>query len=117
MKKLMIAAAVAATAGIAGAIESANIVGYQDVSKGAVAKPMFGFTFVPVDGSTSVKLGSVTVSGMRGGYDYIQVINPTTLGTDARYTYYSLAQAQAAAADSAQERAGGCGGQRAGTGG
>ncbi len=30
MKKLMIAAAVAATAGIAGAIESANVVGYQN---------------------------------------------------------------------------------------
>ena len=95
------AAALCATVGLA--IESANIVGYQDVSKGAVAKPMFGFTFVPVDGSTSVKLGDVTVSGMRGGADYIQVINPTTLSTDALYTYYSLTQAQSDAADSAEE--------------
>lgn len=86
-----------------GAIESANIVGYQDISKGAVAKPMFGFTFVPTDGSTSVKLGSVTVTGMRGGLDYLQVINPTTLGADAQYTYYSAAQAAADAADSAEE--------------
>ena len=50
MKKLMIAAAVAATAGIAGAIESANVVGYQN--KG-LADGVFNtvcHTFKAVDG-------------------------------------------------------------------
>ena len=104
MKKLMFALVAAGAAAVmADGIESANIVGYQGVSKGSVAQPMFGFTFVPVDGATSNKLGDVTVSGMKGGNDYIQVINSTTLGLDARYTYYSAAQAEAEAADSAEE--------------
>ena len=97
MKKVMFAAAVAAGMVAFGeAIQSANIVGYQDVSKGAVKQPLFGFTFTPVSGATTVKLGAVTAKGMEGGNDIIQVINPTTLGTSARYTYYSDTQARAA---------------------
>jgi len=46
MKKIMFAAAVAAgMVAFGDAIESNNIVGYQDVSKGAVKQPLFGFTF------------------------------------------------------------------------
>ena len=104
MKKLMFALVAAGAAAVMGdAIESANIVGYQGVSKGSVAQPMFGFTFVPVDGATSNKLGDVAVNGMRGGTDFIQVINPTTLAQDAQYTYYSAAQAENAARTSAEE--------------
>ena len=102
MKKIMFAAAVAAI-GTAFAVESGNIVGYQDVSKGAVKQPLFGFTFTPISGASTIKLGSVTASGMEGGRDTISVINPTTLGTTAQYTYYSDAQARA---DAAEEAAG-----------
>ena len=101
MKKLMITGAAALCAAVGFAIESQNIVGYQDVDKGAVKQPMFGFTFTPVSGASTIKLGSVTASGMEGGRDIIQVINPTTLGTSASYTYYSDAQAQAEATEEA----------------
>ena len=103
MKKIMIVAAAALWGTVAFSVESGNIVGYQDVSKGAVKQPMFGFTFTPVSGASTIKLGAIKASGMQGGKDYIQVINPTTLATSAQYTYYSLAQAQQAAADSAEE--------------
>ena len=86
---------------VAFSVESANIVGYQDVSKGAVKQPLFGFTFTPVSGASTVKLGSITASGMVGGLDSIQVINPTTLASSAVYTYYSDAQAREEAADEA----------------
>ena len=100
MKKIMFAAAVAASMIAIAEVES-GIVGYQDVSKGAVKQPLFGFTFTPVSGASTIKLGSVTVKGMVGGSDSIQVINPTTLASDAVYTYYSDAQAQAEAAEEA----------------
>ena len=80
--------------------------GYQDVSKGAVKQPLFGFTFTPVTGAATIKLGSVTVKGMEGGLDRIQVINPTTLASDAVYTYYSDAQARAEAAEEAEGETG-----------
>ena len=78
--------------------------GYQDVSKGAVKQPMFGFTFTPIGGAATIKLGTVTATGMQGGRDFIQVINPTTLAASAQYTYYSDAQAQADAAEEAEIR-------------
>lgn len=101
MKKLMIAAA-AAACGSVFALESANIVGYGTVQTEAVKQRMFGFTFVPVAGGDSVKLGSVKATGMAGGADMIQVINPTTLGTSAQYTYYSDAQAKAEAMEESE---------------
>ena len=69
-------------------------------------QPLFGFTFTPVTGAATIKLGSVTVKGMEGGLDTIQVINPTTLGTTAQYTYYSDAQARAEAAEEAEGETG-----------
>ena len=63
---------------------------------------MFGFTFAPVGGGSTVKLGSVKALGMVGGNDSIQVINPSTLATDVAYTYYSDAQAQAEAMEEAE---------------
>ena len=48
MKKLMIAAAVAATAGIAGAIESANTVGYQTYESG-IGIENVGAAFSPIN--------------------------------------------------------------------
>ena len=112
MKKLMFALVAAGAAAVMGdAIESQNIVGYQDVSKGAVKQPMFGFTFTPVSGAATVKLGAVTAKGMIGGSDIIQVINPTTLGMTTAYTYYSDAQARAEAAEEAEGETGATSGE------
>lgn len=108
MKKLMFAASAALIATVGLGVESANIVGYQAVSKGAVKQPMFGFTFTPVSGAvtnSTIKLGSVTASGMEST-DRIQVINPTTLASSAVYTYYSDALARAEAADEAEGETG-----------
>ena len=85
--------------------------GYQDVDKGAVKQPMFGFTFTPVGGASTIKLGSITASGMEGGLDVIQVINPTTLGATTSYTYYSDAQARAEAAEEAEDETGATSGE------
>ena len=102
MKKLMIAASAALCATVGFSLESANVVGYGNVQTEAVKQRMFGFTFVPVAGGDSVKLGSVKATGMAGGADMIQVINPTTLGTSAQYTYYSDAQAKAEAMEESE---------------
>ena len=96
---------------VAFSVESGNIVGYQDVSKGAVKQPLFGFTFTPVSGASTVKLGAITASGMEGGRDVIQILNPTTLATSSAYTYYSDAQARAEAAEEAEGETGATSGE------
>ena len=101
MKKLMFAAA-AAFCGTVFGLESANVVGYQDIETTAVKSPMFGFTFMPVGGGDTVLLGSVKALGMNGGRDTVQVINPETLAPDAQYTYYSDEQARAEAMEEAE---------------
>ena len=106
MKKIMIVAAAALWGTVAFSVESGNIVGYQDVSKGAVKQPLLGFTFTPISGASTIKLGSVKASGMEGGRDVIQILNPTTLATSSAYTYYSDAQARAEAAEEAEGETG-----------
>jgi len=75
-------------------------------SPGAVKQPIVA-NFLPA----RMYLKDILVSGMDGGRDIIQVINPTTLGADALYTYYSDAQARAEAAEEAEDEAGASSGE------
>ena len=103
MKKLMIAASAAlcATVGFSD-VTSANIVGYQNNETTEVQYPLFCFTFTPIAGGNTIKLGDIVASG-NNAKDRIQVINPTTLGADVQYGYYSKANAEADAWEEAEE--------------
>ena len=103
MKKLMIAASAAlcATVGFSD-VTSANIVGYQNNETTDVKYPLFCFTFTPIAGGNTIKLGDIVASG-NSASDRIQVINPTTLGSDVAYGYYSKANAEADAWEEAEE--------------
>ena len=100
MKKLMFAAAVAAGfIAMGDGIESANIVGYNTYNTDTARQPSFGACFVPTSGASSYKLGDLKPTDFSVDDDYLQIINPTTLGTDATYVYMSKEMADAAAID------------------
>ena len=97
MKKLMFAMGVAALCGAVHAIESANVVGYMDVSDDGNKNPGIGSVFMPIGGGTTYSLGSIVVSGdaadefMFPGPEYLQELNPNGSAVVGRYTYVSEA--------------------------
>ena len=98
MKKLMIAAAVAA--GIAGSgycLESANIVGYTNFESDTLRQPSFGACFLPLSGADTYKLGDLIPTDFDVDNDAIMIIDPATLATAAQYVYMSKEIADAAA--------------------
>ena len=96
MKKIMFAT-VAAAAITGFCVESANIVGYNTYQTDEARQPSFGACFIPVSGAATYKLGDLKPADFNVDDDMIQLINPTTLGTDARYVYMSKEVADAAA--------------------
>ena len=69
MKKLMTIAAVALCgAAMAGAIESSNIVGYQELDTDATGKKMVVPTFVKADGGGQWALSDLKVAGYTAPY-------------------------------------------------
>ena len=70
MKKL-IALAVAATCGAALAVESANIVGYQNQDLTGQVAPSIGATFAGV-GADTFKLGDIAVEGFQYDTETLQ---------------------------------------------
>ena len=104
MKKLMFTAAVAAgLAAFGDGIESANIVGYGTYNTDELRQPSFGACFIPVNGASSYKLGDLKPTDLDPDNDTIQVINPTTLASDAVYVYMSKEVADAAALEDGEE--------------
>ena len=85
------------------ALESANIVGYTNYETDQLRQPSFGACFIPVNGSDTYKLGDLKPTDFNVDDDLIQIINPTTLGTDARYVYMSKEIADAAAIEEGGE--------------
>ena len=74
-------------------MESANTVGYAAINDGGNQNPGIGGLFIPVDGSSTYKLSSLTVSAdgdfMVAGSEYLQLLNPNGSAVVARYTYVS----------------------------
>ena len=101
MKKLMFAAAVAAGMG-AFALESANVVGFQDIktSKDGAGAEFFKYTFVGmtfenIDANGYFKLGDVKAEGMvaPGEYLYQLTTDRGTPNNSTAITYMSLENA------------------------
>ena len=93
MKKLMIAAAVAA--GIAGtgycAVESSNVVGYSTLATGANPNMTGAMNFQTVGGAAKTAyLNDFELPGCDYGNDWIQFINPATgaVDPDLNATFY-----------------------------
>ena len=83
MKKLMIAAAVAAVGLGASALESANVVGYSTLATGANPNMTGTMNFKTVGGSTSEAfLNDFELPSCSYGEDWIQFINPATGAVD-----------------------------------
>ncbi len=82
MKKLMIAAAVAATAGIAGAIESANTVGYQTYQSGMGIENV-GAAFSPINQSGTWTCTSNIYDTAATLGDAVMFLNPEIFDLDA----------------------------------
>lgn len=70
-------------------ITSANVVGYQGLGYESAKKPLVGFTFVPVSGATTIKLGDVKATNMDPDTDAIQLLDPDTTANKGAYTYVS----------------------------
>ena len=85
MKKLMIAASAALCATVGFGLESANVVGYTEFASATKKQPSFGACFMPLDGATSYKLKDLVPSDFDPDADVVQLINPSTLATDAQY--------------------------------
>ena len=85
MKKLIALAAVA-TCGAALAVESANIVGYQNKDLTGQVAPSIGATFAGV-GADTFKLGDIAVEGFQYDTETLQVLSTDNAATIARYTY------------------------------
>ena len=90
-KMLFICAAGLLTAGIASAVESANIVGYVKAPATGAFTPT-GPTFVPVQtflnpANPQWRLGDIKVEGMDTVFDYIQILDPATAKTVVLATY------------------------------
>ena len=85
MKKLIALAAVA-TCGAALAVESANIVGYQNQDLTGKQYNSIGPTFVTV-GAEKFKLGDINVEGFQYDTEILQVLSTDNAATIARYTY------------------------------
>ena len=79
------------------AVTSANVVGYATKETEGLKQPSFGACFIPVGGGTTYKLKDLKPTGFDPDADMIQVINPTTLATDARYVYLGKEVADAIA--------------------
>ena len=77
--------------------------GYNTYNTSNLRKPSFGACFIPVGGGTTYKLGDLKPTDFDPDNDTIQLINPTTLGTDAAYVYFSKEIADAAAIDEGGE--------------
>jgi len=102
MKKLIFAAAAVAGMG-AFALESANVVGYTEFATETKKQPSFGACFTPINGAMTYKLKDLVPTDFNVDEDMIQIINPTTLATDARYVYMSKEIADAAAEEDGEE--------------
>ena len=85
MKKLMIAAA-AAVCGSVFALESANVVGYQEQELATQVSPSIGATFVSI-GSETFKLADIAVEGFQYDTEILQVLSTENASTIARYVY------------------------------
>ena len=96
MKKLIFAAAAVAGMG-AFALESANVVGYTEFTTETKKQPSFGACFTPINGEATYKLKELIPTDFDPDSDIVQLVNPTTLGTDAQYVYMSKEIADAAA--------------------
>ena len=93
----MIAASAALCAAVGFAVESSNIVGYQQLNTDAKLSPSMGATFVPVSGAASYKLGDVVAKDMDPDTDCLQVLDPDTTAATALYSYFSKELADALA--------------------
>ena len=102
MKKIMFGLAAAAAIAAFG-VESANIVGYNTYQTDEARQPSFGACFVPVSGASTYKLGDLKPADFDVDNDFIQIINPTTLASDAQYVYMSKEIADAAAEADGEE--------------
>ena len=75
-----------------GAVESGTV-GYSAVNDGGYYNPGIGGLFIPLNGASTYKLSSITVSGdgefMVPGNEYLQMLNPNGSAVIARYTYVS----------------------------
>ena len=74
-----------------------SVVGYNTYQTSNLRQPSFGACFIPVGGGSTYKLGDMKPTDFDPDNDTIQLINPTTLGTDAAYVYLSKEIADAAA--------------------
>ena len=76
-----------------GAIVSENTVGYASINDEGNHNPGIGGLFIPLNGGSTYKLSSITVSAdddfMVPGADYLQALNPNGSAVIARYTYVS----------------------------
>ena len=88
MKKVMFGLAAAAAIS-AFAIESANIVGYQELETEGNESPSIGGTFIPCNGSDTYLLGSVKATDMDPDIDSLQLLDPDTTGVNGMYSYFS----------------------------
>jgi len=68
------------------AVESANIVGYQNQDLTGQVAPSIGATFAGV-GADTFKLGDITVSGFYYDKEVLQVLSTANASTIAQYTY------------------------------
>ena len=75
-----------------GAVESGTV-GYSAINDDGNHNPGIGGLFIPLNGASTYKLSSITVSAdgdfMVPGADYLQMLNPNGSAVIARYTYVS----------------------------
>ena len=86
---------------------TSDIVGYNNKVTDGTKYPIFGASFLPVNGAETYKLGALVPSNSSTDDDVIQVINSTTLGADKMYHYVDKATADYIAIDNGGE-AGDC---------
>ena len=80
-------------------VVSSDIVGYNNNVTDGSKYPVFGASFLPVNGATTYKLGNLVPSNASTDDDWIQVINSTTLDADNMYHYLDKATADYIAVD------------------
>ena len=99
MKKLMFAVA-AVAAGVAFAeVQSANIVGYQNLGTDSAESPSVGMTFTPISGAETFKLGTITAKDMDPDIDCLQLLDSETTKILGQYSYFSKELADELAID------------------
>lgn len=76
-------------------VQSANVVGFQNITHEDHAAAQVGATFIPLNGAESYKLKELTVKGesewdyMNPDTEYLQDLDPATTEVKGRYAYLS----------------------------